>query len=103
MIVDIISKNLPSICPPKVFILEIGCCFDSCLAEASGTSVSGSGYKCTFLVFISGSFGHVHKLVTRGLKEMPTFGGAGFTPRLEVKALGLPVGFVVLLLLLTAN
>ena len=60
----------------KEFTLETGCCFDSCLEEAYLTKlvkyqslvreISGSGYKCQFLVFISGSLGHVHTLVTRG-------------------------------------
>ena len=60
------------------FILEVGCTFDSSLEEAFLTkmlkyqqlkqTISQLGHKCTLLVFIFGSLGHVHKLVVRGLQ-----------------------------------
>ena len=65
-------------CNTNVYILEVSCCFDSRLEEAYLTKlvkyqppvqqISGSAYKCPFLVFTFGSLGHVHKLVTRGLR-----------------------------------
>ena len=61
-----------------VFILEVGCCFDSCLEEAYLTklvkyhplvqTITSLGYKCQYLVLIFGSLGHVHRLVIRGLR-----------------------------------
>ena len=62
----------------EVFILEVGCTFDSSLEEAFLTkmlkyqqlvqTISQLGYSCKLLVFIFGSLGHVHKLVVRGLQ-----------------------------------
>ena len=62
----------------NIVFLEVGCCFDSSLEEAYLTKlvkyqppvqqISGSAYKCPFLVFTFGSLGHVHKMVTRGLR-----------------------------------
>ena len=61
----------------NVFILEVGCCFDSCLEEAYKKLVkynpvvqqkSGLGYKSQYLVLIFGSLGHMHRLDIRGLR-----------------------------------
>ena len=70
IIIDENSRN--------VFILEVGCCFDSSVEEAYLTKlvkyhplvqqISGLGYKCQYLVLIFSSLGHVHRLVIRGLR-----------------------------------
>ena len=62
----------------NVFILEVGCCFDSSLEEAYLTKlvnynplvqqISGLGYKSQYLVVIFSSLGHVHRPVIRGLR-----------------------------------
>ena len=62
----------------NVFILEVRCCFDSCLQEVYLTKlvkyhplvqqISGLGYKCQYLVLIFGSLGHVRRLVIRALR-----------------------------------
>ena len=44
------------------------CLEEACLAKSLGQQISGSGYKCQFPVFIFASLGHVHKMVTRGLR-----------------------------------
>ena len=64
----------------ELLILEVGCTFDYSLEEAYLTkilkyqqlkqTISQLGYKCTLLVFIFGSLGHVHKLVVRGLQPV---------------------------------
>ena len=63
----------------EVYILEVGCTFDSSLEEAFYTklvkyqpllnTVSELGYRCRLLVFIFGSLGHTHRLVVRGLQK----------------------------------
>ena len=70
VVVDDLSK--------EVFLLEVGCAFDPSLEEAFMTKVikyqpllgaiSELGYRCRLLVFIFGSLGHAHRLVTRGLQ-----------------------------------
>ena len=62
----------------EVFLLEVGCAFDSSLEEAFLTkqvkyqplvqAIMHLGYKCQLIVFIFGSLGHVHRLVVRGLR-----------------------------------
>ena len=62
----------------KVFILEVGCCFDCSLEEAYLTKlvnynplvqqIPGLGYKSQYLVVIFSSLGHVHRPVIRGLR-----------------------------------
>ena len=78
-----ISANTPDVVvvdegSREVLILEVGCTFDYSLEEAYLTkivkyqqlkqTISQLGYRCTLLVFIFGSLGHVHKLVVRGLQ-----------------------------------
>ena len=62
----------------EVFLLEVGCTFDSNLEAAFVTkqlkyqplvqAISQLGYKCQLIVLIFGSLGHVHRLVVRGLR-----------------------------------
>ena len=62
----------------EVFLLEVGCTFDTSLEEAFLTkqlkyhplvqSITQLGYRCQLIVFIFGSLGHVHRLVVRGLR-----------------------------------
>ena len=62
----------------NMFILEVGCCFDSSLEEAYSTKlvnyyplvqqISGLGYKSQYLVLIFISLGHVHRPVIGGLR-----------------------------------
>ena len=64
----------------EVFLLEVGCTFDSSLEEAFLTkqvkyqplvqAIMHLGYRCQLIVFIFGSLGHVHRLVVRGLMIM---------------------------------
>ena len=64
----------------EVFLVEVGCTFDSSLEEAFLTkqvkyqplvqAITHIGYTCQLVVLIFGSLGHIHRLVVRGLRIM---------------------------------